>query len=118
MKLFRDTGTVIIMLFIAVVVGAIAGNPIGSFVTSYVAIGSGAFPNYLANSTEFTTFIASVVAVGFAGTFLGYSAIVESGTRTLVKTGKVPPPAPEGEVAPAQEEPLPAATAAPAPPGA
>ena len=91
-KVFRDTTTVIIMLFIAVVVGAIAGNPIGSYVTSYVATGTGTFPNYLANSNLLTTFLLSVVAVGFAGTFLGYAAIGESVTRLLVKTGVVPPP--------------------------
>jgi len=91
-KLFRDTSTIIIMLFIAVIVGAIAGNPIGSFVTSYVATGSGTFPNYLANTNDLTTFLTSVVAVSFAGTFLGYAALVESVTRSLVKTGTVPPP--------------------------
>lgn len=90
-KLFRDTSTIVMMLFIAVIVGAIAGNPIGSFVTTYVATGSGTFPNYLANTTILTTFLTAVLAVSFAGTFLGYSGIVESGTRSLVKSGTVPP---------------------------
>jgi len=96
-KIFRDSTTVIIMLFIAVIVGAISGNPIGSYVTSYVASGSGAFPNYLANTNILTTFLASVVAVSFAGTFLGFAAISEATTRWLNKSGTVPPPPVEQE---------------------
>lgn len=91
-KIFRDSTTVIIMLFIAVIVGAISGNPIGSYVTSYVASGTGTFPNYLANTNILTTFLASVVAVSFAGTFLGFAAISESTTMWLKKTGTLPPP--------------------------
>ncbi len=90
-KILRDTNTVLIMLFIAVLVGAIAGNPVGSYVTSYVASGSGTFPNYLANTNILTTFLTAAVAVSFAGIFLGYAAIAESATRRLVKTGTLPP---------------------------
>jgi hypothetical protein len=91
-KLFRDTNTVLIMLFIAVLVGSIAGNPVGSYVTSYVATGSGTFPNYLANTNILTTFLTAVVTVSFSGTFLGYAAIAEAATRRMVKTGAIPPP--------------------------
>ena len=90
-KIFTDSTTVIIMLFIAVIVGAISGNPIGSYVTSYVASGIGTFPNYLANTNDLTTFLASVVAVSFAGTFLGFAAVSESATRWMNKSGTVPP---------------------------
>ena len=90
-KIFRDTNTVLVMLFIAVLVGAIAGNPVGSFVTSYVASGSGTFPNYQANTNILTTFLTAAVAVSFAGTFLGYAAIAVSATRRLVKSGTLPP---------------------------
>jgi hypothetical protein len=86
-KIFRDTNTVLIMLFIAVLVGSIAGNPVGSYVTSYVATGSGTFPNYFANTNILTTFLTAVVTVSFAGTFLGYAAVAESATRRMVKTG-------------------------------
>jgi hypothetical protein len=94
-KIFRDTSTVLIMLFIAVLAGAIAGNPVGSYVTGYVASGSGTFPNYLANTNILTTFLTAAVAVSFAGTFLGYAAIAESATRRLVKMGTIPPPSAE-----------------------
>jgi hypothetical protein len=90
-KIMRDTNTALIMLFIAVLVGAIAGNPLGSYVTSYVASGSGTFPNYLANTNILTTFLTAAIAVSFAGTFVGYAAIAESATRRLVKTGTLPP---------------------------
>jgi hypothetical protein len=110
-KIFRDSTAVIIMLFIAVIVGAMAGNPVGSYVTSYVASGIGTFPNYLANTNILTTFLASVVAVSFAGTFLGFAAVSESTTMALVRSGAVPPPPPEPEYQPE-------APAAPAQPSA
>jgi len=109
-KIFSDSTTVMIMLFIAVIVGAISGNPVGSYVTSYVASGSGTFPNYLANTNILTTFLASVVAVSFAGTFLGFAAILESTTRWLNKSGTVPPP----PVEPAYQAEAPAPPPAPA----
>jgi hypothetical protein len=116
-KLFRDTSTVLMMLFIAVLVGAIAGNPVGSYVTSYVASGSGIFPNYLANTNILTTFLTAAVAVSFAGTFLGFAAIAESATRLLNKTGTVPPlplePVAEGPSPPAAPTPPAPAKAAP-----
>jgi len=90
-KIFKDTSTVLIMLFIAVLVGAISGNPVGSYVTSYVASGSATFPNYLANINILTSFLMAGVAVSFAGTFLGYAVIVESATRSMVKSGTVAP---------------------------
>ena len=95
-KLFRDATTLIIMLFIAVIVGAIAGNPIGSYATGVVTTGTGAFPNYLANATLLTTFLTAVIAVSVSGTFLGFGAIAEGATRQLVKSGTVPPPPAEG----------------------
>jgi hypothetical protein len=104
-KILRDTNTVLIMLFIAVLVGAIAGNPVGSYVTSYVASGSGTFPNYLANTNILTTFLTAAVAVSFAGTFLGYAAIAESATRRLVKTGTLPPIPTEQPATPASPAP-------------
>lgn len=112
-KLFRDTTTLIIMLFIAVIVGAIAGNPIGSYATGVVTTGTGAFPNYLANSTILTTFLTAVVAVSVSGTFLGFAAITEAGTRQMAKSGTVPPP-PEGATGePPAEPPAEAPEAAP-----
>lgn len=90
-KIFRDSTTVLMMLFIAVLVGAIAGNPVGSYVTSYAASGSGIFPNYFANTNILTTFLTAAVTVGFAGTFLAFAAIAESATREVIKAGTVPP---------------------------
>lgn len=104
-KILRDTNTVLIMLFIAVLVGAIAGNPVGSYVTSYVASGSGTFPDYLANTNILTTFLTAAIAVSFAGTFLGYAAIAESATRHLVKTGTLPPLPAEQPVNPSAPSP-------------
>ncbi|MDA4118548.1 MAG: hypothetical protein OK455_09420 [Thaumarchaeota archaeon] len=89
-KIFRDASTVLIMLFIAALVGAAAGNPIGSYFTSYIASGNGTFPNYLANINILTTFLTAVVAVSFSGTFLGFAAISESFTRRMNQTGTVP----------------------------
>ncbi len=117
-RIFRDTSTVLIMLFIAVLVGAIAGNPVGSYVTSYVASGSGTFPNYLANTNILTTFLTAALTVSFAGTFLGYAAIAESATRLMATTGTVPPAPAEQMVQPSSPPPAAAATAAAAAPSA
>jgi hypothetical protein len=114
-RIFRDYTTIIIMLFIAVIVGAIAGNPIGSYATGLVTTGTGAFPNYLASANLLTTFIASVIAVSMAGTFLGFAAISESTTEAMSKAGTVPPPSPE-EVVPPDEAPAEGEAPAPSPP--
>jgi hypothetical protein len=91
-NIFRDAGTVFIVMFIAALVGATAGNPVGSYVTSYAASGHGTFPNYFGTVNAFATFVSAVVEVSFAGTCLGFSAIVESATRWLKKAGAIPPP--------------------------
>lgn len=86
-NVFRDATKVLVVLFIAVLVGVIAGNPLGSYATIYISSGMWMFPNYLANATTLATFLAAALDVSFAGAFLGFAATYVS-ARKQVQTGQ------------------------------
>ena len=88
-NVLHDASKVMVTLFVAVLVGALAGNPVGSYATVYVSSGIGVFPNYLTNTATLATFLTAAVDVSFAGMFLGFAAISVSATRRIAKTGRV-----------------------------
>ncbi len=79
----RDAGKVIMLLFAAVLVGSIAGNPLGSYASVSLASGMGMFPDYLASATSLATLLTSAVGVSFAGAFVGFAAISLSSTSRM-----------------------------------
>ena len=81
----RDAGKILLLLFVAVLVGAVAGNPVGSYAAVSIASGMGMFPDYLANSTSLAAFLTAAFGVSFAGAFLGFAAIFVSATRRMTQ---------------------------------
>jgi hypothetical protein len=84
-NILHDARKVVMLLFVAVLIGAIAGNPVGSYAAVSVISGMGMFPNYLANATSLAALLTAAFDVSFAGAFLGFAAISVSATRRMTK---------------------------------
>jgi len=78
---FRDERRVLVSLLGGVLVGALVGNPVGSYATVYVSTGSAALPNYLTNTASLATYLASVAVVCVNSALLGFAALCFSSVR-------------------------------------
>lgn len=90
-NIFHDARKVVMLLFVAVLIGSIAGNPIGSYAAVSVVSGMGMFPNYLTNTTSLATLLTAAFDVSFAGTFLGFAAISVSASRRTAQSSRKRP---------------------------